>query len=654
MASGSDLHEDARGNDEAIECFDGAGVWFTDIDDALVRSNLELLARLLVDEGGAIDRVDLAACRQRDRTGDAGARSLRVINDLASRGIQSLVVIRFHPNSNLHRRHDFRITPLVPIQTLGFTERSVAGHDQRRTPSKSKAQDLLIKCETAMIGPAGPLSRDAGVLSGSISGFNGAESRRQCRLFGYCAPMEPTPTRIWAALRQKSPFLAISAAFFSILLPISAAHSETLVNDSIGIQIDLPTGTLVSNRSQQGQVPFVVLRDGSEQPKWSLRLERITNNEMESTRDLLIEILGLQQDTETPLTILDQSQLTVGQLVAETAWVIKTTPEGQKLAFGTFILPLQENVWLVASTVTLPAHVESVRNDLLPTFTSIQPQDPTLLSLDREAALFNGKSLLDSITKDDLRGLVGYKALRRVHMPDASSELGYSMIEVQEAPRGAIKRRRDPSRYTEVEKEDGLLVVEHGRYVLEAERGIYIDILALQWVSWDLQREAWTIAATRRQGEARMTETEVGFRTEPSLHSPRPVLHVIKEDTEINLRKPYQWTLPEGWLPRALTSLLPQLIPHQDGAYAFITYDATGAGAEPTITTRLDTWTVDPRLTEGMTVESRIGEQGLPTRATYGRGGALIRLTKPDGSVLEPSTADSIQQLWTEAGLATD
>ena len=55
-----------------------------------------------------------------------------------------------------------------------------------------------------------------------------------------------------------------------------------------------------------------------------------------------------------------------------------------------------------------------------------------------------------------------------------------------------------------------------------------------------------------------------------------------------------------------------------------------------------------------MTVQSRTGEQGLPTRATYGRDGTLIRLVKPDGSVLEPSTADSIQQLWTEAGLATD
>ena len=466
--------------------------------------------------------------------------------------------------------------------------------------------------------------------------------------------MEPTPTHSWTPQRLKSAILGLAAVISSILLPLSAAHSEILVNDSIGIQIDLPTGTLITNRSQQGQVPFVVLRDGSKQPKWSLRLERITNNELESTRDLLIELLGLQQDAETPLTILDQSQITVGQHVAEMIWVIKPTPEGQELAFGTFILPLQDQVWLVASTVTLPKHVNAVQQDLLPSFTSIQPQDPTLLNLDREAALFKGKSLLDSITKEDLRELVGYKSLRRVHKPDAARELGYSMIEVQEAPRGAIKRRRDPSRYNTVEQEVGLLVTEHGRYVLEADRGIYIDILALQWVSWDLQREAWSIAATRRQGEARMTETEMGFRTEPSLHSPRPELHVIKEDTEINLRKPYQWKLPEGWLPRALTSLLPQLIPHEDGTYAFITYDGAGAGSEPTITTRLDSWTVDPQLTERMTVQSRTGEQGLPTRATYGRDGTLIRLVKPDGSVLEPSTADSIQRLWSEAGLSTN
>ena len=519
--------------------------------------------------------------------------------------------------------------------------------------SKSKARDRLIKCETVMIGPTRPLSRDESLPAGFIYGFNQLRSRRLWPAFGYCALMAQNMMSTSTFKRQKMPFFAALGLFAALVLPFTSTWAETLVHDSIGIKIELPTGTLVTGRNPQGQLPFVLLRDGSEQPKWSLRLERITNSELGSSKDLLLELLGLQEDSESQLTILDQSQIPVGNELAESVWLTKTTPEGQKLAFGTVVLPLQEHIWLVGSVVTLPNHVETVREELGPSFASIQSQDPTLLTLDREAALFKGQALLKSITAQDLQSLIGHKELRRIHEPDAMREIGYSMIEVQKAPRGAIKRNRSPDRYTEVEKEEGLLVVEHGRYVLEADRGIYIDILALQWLSWDMQREAWSIAATRRQGEARMTETEVGFRTEPSVQSPRPVLHVIKEDTEINLRKPYQWTLPEGWLPRALNGLLPKLIPHEDGTYAFIAYNAAGNGAEPTITTRLDSWSIDPRLAEGMTVESRIGEQGLPTRATYGRGGTLIRLNKPDGSVMEPSTAASIQQIWSNAGLAT-
>lgn len=466
--------------------------------------------------------------------------------------------------------------------------------------------------------------------------------------------MEHLRTVILPLQRLKCPFLALAVAFLVLFSPEMTAHAEVLVHDSIGIKIDLPAGAKVTNRSQQGQIPFIVLRDGSDQPKWSLRLERVTNDQMESARELMIELIGLQQEGDTSIEVIDQSQIPAGEEVAETAWLLKATPEGQKLAFGTLVLPLQEDEWLVASAVTLPKHVEAIQRELLPSFSSIRAQDPTLLTLDREAALFQGRTLLDSITDEKLKALVGHKELRRIHSPDQGQEVGYSMLEVKQAPRGAIKRHRSPDRYTEVEKEEGLLVVEHGRYVLEADRGIYIDILSLQWLSWDMQREAWAITATRRQGEARMTETEVGFRTEPSVHDPRPVLHVIKEDTEINLRQPYQWTLPEGWLPRALTSLLPQLIPHEDGTYAFIAFNAAGTGTQPTITTRLDTWATDPRLTEGMTVESRLGEQGLPTRATYGRGGALIRLIKPDGTVMEPTTADTIQRRWAEAGLATE
>ena len=98
-----DLHEDAGGYNQSVERLDGSSVRFLDVDDSLVRSNLELLSRLLVDEGRTVDRVDLASSGQRNRTRNTSTRSLGMLDDLLRRNIQCLVVVCFHSDSDLHR-----------------------------------------------------------------------------------------------------------------------------------------------------------------------------------------------------------------------------------------------------------------------------------------------------------------------------------------------------------------------------------------------------------------------------------------------------------------------------------------------------------------------------------------------------------------------
>src|SRR5262245_52521493 len=132
--SSLDLDKHARGDDEPVEGFDGAGVGFSDVDDALVSSNLELFARFLVDEWRAVEGVNLAPGRQRHRTGHARTGAFGVIDDLLGGGVQRLVVVSFHPNSNLaachktarscldqlkvskipYRRRDIRLRPSNP------------------------------------------------------------------------------------------------------------------------------------------------------------------------------------------------------------------------------------------------------------------------------------------------------------------------------------------------------------------------------------------------------------------------------------------------------------------------------------------------------------------------------------------------------------
>src|SRR5688572_16184436 len=103
--SGLDLDENARWNDEPVQGFDGAGVWFSDVDDPLVRADFKLLTRLLVDERAAIDGVDFATRGKRNRTSHASASALCVINDFLGRRIKGLMVVGFHANSNLAASH---------------------------------------------------------------------------------------------------------------------------------------------------------------------------------------------------------------------------------------------------------------------------------------------------------------------------------------------------------------------------------------------------------------------------------------------------------------------------------------------------------------------------------------------------------------------
>src|SRR6187549_2834063 len=85
MASGLDADVDTRGQGQLADGVDGLGRRLEDVDQPLVRADLELLARLLVDVRRAQHRVALDAGGQRDRTRDAGARAAGAVGDVRRR-----------------------------------------------------------------------------------------------------------------------------------------------------------------------------------------------------------------------------------------------------------------------------------------------------------------------------------------------------------------------------------------------------------------------------------------------------------------------------------------------------------------------------------------------------------------------------------------
>ena len=87
-----DLDVDTGRQIELLQLIDGFGRGLNDVEQALVGAHFELVHALLVNVGGAIDRVALDLGRQRDGPGDDGTGAGRGFGDLGRGAIEQTVV----------------------------------------------------------------------------------------------------------------------------------------------------------------------------------------------------------------------------------------------------------------------------------------------------------------------------------------------------------------------------------------------------------------------------------------------------------------------------------------------------------------------------------------------------------------------------------
>src|SRR3954470_6534137 len=98
----TDLDVDAgRELVQALEGVDGLRGGLMDVDQTLVRADLEVLLGVLVLEGGLHHGVHVLLGRQRHRAGDGGASPRRGLDDLLGRGLDSRRVVRLETNADL-------------------------------------------------------------------------------------------------------------------------------------------------------------------------------------------------------------------------------------------------------------------------------------------------------------------------------------------------------------------------------------------------------------------------------------------------------------------------------------------------------------------------------------------------------------------------
>src|SRR5688500_5802126 len=105
VTSGLDLDVDTGRQVELHQRVERLLVRLEDVEQPLVRADLELLARLLVDERPTENRVLVDLGRQRDRTRDRRTGAPRGVGDLARRLIEQLVVVGLEPDADLEVLH---------------------------------------------------------------------------------------------------------------------------------------------------------------------------------------------------------------------------------------------------------------------------------------------------------------------------------------------------------------------------------------------------------------------------------------------------------------------------------------------------------------------------------------------------------------------
>ncbi|MEE2906263.1 MAG: hypothetical protein VX527_00375 [Planctomycetota bacterium] len=438
---------------------------------------------------------------------------------------------------------------------------------------------------------------------------------------------------------------------------IGTVDGQVFISNEVGISMTLPSGSMVASR-KSGQNPFFVVRDGANQPAWSLRLESVPSND--PSAESMIRRLMLSQDKEeTAIEVLKEEAWTINGTPGHLAWVREKLPNGNDVIFGWLVLPQGRLAgqlhYMVATIITMPAYLELIRPEMEAALGSISLRGPRMANQFAQIEADNTAQILANLKEEDLRSITGHRSYRRIYRPgkdgEADQEVAYSIFTVEAASMGEIKPGRISDMFSPDEEEEGLLVRVHSRVVGDAERGIYMDMLGLYWLAWDMSHEAWTATVTRRQGAATRHEKEFGFRTRQTLGQPRPRIVVIKQDDEINLREPYEWEAPSPWMPRALTWTMGLFLPRVEPlamSYAFFDHRQN----TPQLGTRRDEWSPQSLGDSTWILQTWLDDSGLPTTGEYGPTG-LIRQHNPDGLVVETTTADRIELIWKQSGLET-
>lgn len=436
-------------------------------------------------------------------------------------------------------------------------------------------------------------------------------------------------------------------------------ESEAFVAETLGLNIHLPAGSQYVTEKIEGQLS-VAVSDGENTPAtWTLRIRTMTSSLGEPSAEAQVDdLLRDLNQSKQDFKVLSNGPTRYGDVDGRLCFLQRTSPDKQSYVTGWLVLPTGQSTFLVFAVQTLPEYLLKLRQTLNASFATIQLRTVREVVDLRKSRLDAGREFLASITPAKLKALTGQKQMNRIYRSADSkastpeTEIGYSLVEVLQAKRGELDPKKAERDYTSSERQEGLMVRVQSR-VVDTQRRMFFDSIALYWMAWDQSEEMWSVRGTQRQGDAELSQAETGLRQPKPSNADSARLKVIKSTTASE-SVPYEWEVPDGYMSQALGWLVGRLLPRDESAGAardFAYYCYVPNDLAPKMYMRLDHWAPSADGSGQWTLSTRLTSDTPPFTSIYGRDGSLVRRIHADGSITEPIAVEELRRIWKSKGL---
>lgn len=332
--------------------------------------------------------------------------------------------------------------------------------------------------------------------------------------------------------------------------------------------------------------------------------------------------------------------------------------KGQQIRGYTVFKPLP-STFVVYELVAPDEYFETARSQYeLATATTVF-SDPAAAVAARAKMIAAGQDFLNTLTEERLASLAdGEEKMYRLYAPSPAgsakdgTEVGYRTIKVWKGRRSEVS---SDSLGNGRDNPEGLLVRTQGRILdrLGASgaggKGMrIIDTETTAFLSFDRKEEAWitktAIRDEKNPSGKPSVASEMGARNGRSMN----IVQRLPGKADTVIQPLLQGT---NYISQAEVQLLGTLLATSktEGEFGFYAY-------RPEITTislRRDMVKRDPANAGALTITTRVRDNKPGPTSIYREDGSLVRteLPPPDGTIWEPSDAETLIRLWRSKGL---